>query len=131
MNSKLIQSASSLFLAFIALPCLFIPDEIAKTFIITQDAYVPLFIQLSGGFGFGFAVTNWMSRTVAMGGIYGKAISMGNLSQFLVGAMALLKWNFRNGFPSGILVAILIGYIVFLVVYLLLFFSTPKMAGNK
>jgi len=67
-----------------------------------------------------------MSGTMIMGRIYGKAFSMGNLSQFLIGAMALLKWNFRNGFPSGILVAILIGYVIFLVLYLLLFSALLK-----
>lgn len=38
-----------------------------------------------------------------MGGIYGRAPGMGNLFQFLTGAMALLKWNFRNAFPSALL----------------------------
>lgn len=78
MNSKLIQSASSIFLTAITLLCIFIPDEIAKNFIITKDEYVQLIIQILGGLLFGFAITNWMSRTVTMGGIYSKSFSVCN-----------------------------------------------------
>lgn len=131
MNSKLIQTASSIFLAGLALPCVFIPDEASKNLIIAENEYVVLIIQILGGLLFGFAVTNWMSRNVLMGGIYGRALGMGNLSQFLIGAMALLKWNFRNGFPSALLVVILIGYFIFLILYLLIFFTNPKMAARK
>lgn len=131
MNSKLIQTASSIFLAGLALPCVFIPDEAAKNLIIAENEYVVLIIQILGGLLFGFAVTNWMSRNVLMGGIYGRALGMGNLSQFLIAAMALLKWNFRNGFPSALLVVILIGYFIFLILYLLIFFTSPKMAVRK
>lgn len=130
MNSKLIQSASSIFLTLIALLCIFIPDEVLKNFTIDENEYVLLIIQVLGGLLFGFAITNWMSRTVIMGGIYGKALYMGNLAQFAVGGVALLKWNIRNGFPSVILGVILVGYIIFLLLYLSVFFSSPKIAGK-
>ena len=130
MNSKLIQSASSIFLTLIALLCIFIPDEVLKNFTIDENEYVLLIIQVLGGLLFGFAITNWMSRTVIMGGIYGKALYMGNLAQFAVGGIALLKWNIRNGFPSVILGVILVGYIIFLLLYLSVFFSSPKIAGK-
>lgn len=45
--------------------------------------------------------------------------------------MALLKWNIRNEFPSGILVMILIGYIIFLILYLLIFFQQSEIAGKN
>jgi hypothetical protein len=131
MNTKLIQFAGSIFLAVIALPCIFIPDEVLKNVILAENEYVLLMVQILGGLLFGFAVVNWMSRAVIMGGIYGKAIYMGNLAQFMVGALALLKWNVKNGFPSGILLVILIGYMIFLVLYLMIFFKSPKMAAEK
>jgi hypothetical protein len=131
MNSKLIQSAGSIFLAAIALPCIFIPDEVSKNVILAENEYVLLMVQILGGLLFGFAVVNWMSRTVIMGGIYGKAIYMGNLAQFMVGGLALLKWNVKNGFPAGILLVILIGYMIFLVLYLMVFFRSPKIAAEK
>lgn len=130
MNSKLIQPASSIFLALIALLCIFIPDEVLKNFTIDENEYVLLIIKVLGGLLFGFAITNWMSRTVIMGGIYGKALYMGNLAQFAVGGVALLKWNIKNGFPSVILGVILVGYIIFLLLYLSVFFSSPKIAGK-
>lgn len=56
-----------------------------------------------------------------MGGIYGKAIYMGNFAQFIIVGLALLKWNIRNEFSSEILVLIRTGYIIFIILYLLIF----------
>lgn len=59
-----------------------------------------------------------------MGGIYGRARSTVNVSIFNRGNGALLKWNFRNGFPSALLVVLLIGYFHFSYVIMQLIFSS-------
>lgn len=126
MNRKLVQSASSIFLGAMAILCIFVPDEAAKKIISAENEHVVLAVQVLGALLFGWATVNWMSRTVVMGGIYGKGIYMGNLAQFLIGGLALLKWNLRNGFPSAILTGLCIGYLIFLMLYLRIFFTTPK-----
>lgn len=126
MNSRLVQSASSIFLAAMALLCIFVPDEVSRKIITAENEYILLTIQILGGLLFAWAMVNWMSRTVTMGGIYGKGIYMGNLAQFFIGGLALLKWNLRNGFPSAILTGLCIGYMIFLILYLRIFFTPPK-----
>lgn len=131
MNTKLIQSLSSFFLGIIGLFCTFLPDEILKHFRITQNEYLLLIIQIIGALYLGFAIANWMSKTILIGGIYGKAMYMGNLAHFLIGGLALLKWNIKNEFPDKILDVVLVGYLIFLLFYTTNLFINPKILENK
>lgn len=126
MNSKLIQTCSSIFLGTVGLTATFLPDEIASNFGMNANEYANIIIQILGALYVGFAMTNWMGKTLLIGGIYGKALYMGNFAHFLIGALALLKWNIRNGASSKILMVLLAGYLIFAVVYGLFLFKTPK-----
>lgn len=126
MNTKLIQSASSLFLGLIALVCTFLPEEVLNTFSIPENEYITLLLQMAGALYFGFAVLNWMAKTILIGGIYGKALYIGNFVHFLIGALALLKWNIKNQFPSPILTILAVGYAIFSILYALHLFKSPK-----
>lgn len=48
-------------------------------------------IQLLGTAFIGFAATNWMVRHSPVGGIYGRAVVMGNQSFAFIGAVVLIS----------------------------------------
>ncbi|WP_177764170.1 hypothetical protein [Flavobacterium sp. I3-2] len=126
MNTRLIQSISSVFLGIIAFFCILIPDLALKLFEIPNNDYVILMMQILGGLFLGFSITNWASRTILIGGIYGRAIYLGNMVHFLVGGLALLKWNIENNFPSTASLIFLIIYLSFALLYSLNLFFNPK-----
>ena len=90
--------AAFLLLAGIAL--LFAPEEMGA--LTHQAATGPaLFVQLLGAAFIGFAASNWITRHAPVGGIYGRAVVVGNLTFSAVGALALLgsfpaapRWGF-------------------------------------
>lgn len=79
-----------------------------------------------GALYLGFALTNWLGKTILVGGIYGKAFYMGNFAHFLIGGLVLLKWNLKNEFPSIILIVLSIGYLIFALFYALHLFRNPN-----
>jgi hypothetical protein len=44
---------------------------------------------------------NWIARRSTLGGIYGKAVVVGNQAHFIVGAIVLLKHGIIAGGPLG------------------------------
>ncbi|MCL4278863.1 MAG: hypothetical protein KJZ60_04145, partial [Ignavibacteriaceae bacterium] len=66
--------ASAIVMGIIGLLLLFMPGE---TFILlgqpTIDALLP-FMQLAGSLYLGFAILNWMAKTILIGGIYAKPL---------------------------------------------------------
>jgi len=131
MNTRVVQIVSSIFLGIIALFCTFLPDEVLTIFHITESQYLILIIQILGALYFGFAITNWMAKAILIGGIYGKALYLGNFVHFLVGTLVLLRWNMKNEFPSTILIIMLIGYIIFAGLYALYLFVNPRFLDKK
>lgn len=126
MNTKLLQSVSSVFLGVIAFFCILISDLSLKLFEVPVKDYSILMIQILGGLFLGFSVANWVSRTILIGGIYGRAIYMGNLTHFLIGGIALLNWNVSNNFPTIASLVVLIVYLSFAFLYSLNLVLNPK-----
>jgi hypothetical protein len=56
---------------------------------------------LLGGALVGFGAMNWIARRSTLGGIYGKAVVVGNQAHFIVGAIVLLKHGIIAGGPLG------------------------------
>ena len=90
MNTKLLMSASALFLGVCALFLSFMPGELLQ-FFSAAGPVSQLALQLLGAVYFGFAMLNWMARGNLIGGIYSKPVSTGNLAHFMVGGLALVK----------------------------------------
>jgi len=131
LNSKSIQILNSIFLGILGLTATFFPNEILNNFGIKQDEYLSLVIQIIGALYLGFALTNWLGKTILVGGIYGKALYMGNFAHFLIGGLVLLKWNLKNEFPSIILIILLIGYLIFALLYALNLFRNPSIINKN
>lgn len=69
----------------------FFPHEILSYFNVDPKGILPLLVQTISALYLGFAMMNWMARTVLIGGIYARPLAMGNFLHFTVGAFALLK----------------------------------------
>jgi hypothetical protein len=76
---------------------------------------------LLGGALVGFGAMNWIARRSTLGGIYGKAVVVGNHWHFVVGALVLLKQGVVAGGSAGfwsltgvyVLGAVLFSYLLF------------------
>ncbi len=121
MNTKLLMILSSLLMAICGVLLLFAPHEILNYFNVDSNGILPLFIQIISALYLGFAMLNWMAKTVLIGGIYARPLVMGNFLHFTVGAFALLKYAYaaRNSWVVWIaaiiysLLAILFGIVLF------------------
>ncbi|MEO7080366.1 MAG: hypothetical protein ABIY71_02525 [Flavobacteriales bacterium] len=91
MNSRILMIASAAVMAAIGLVLSFAPEEAWAFFRQPVSAAVPVLLQLTGALYLGFAFMNWTAKGSVLGGIYGRAIVLGNFLHFTMGALALLK----------------------------------------
>lgn len=85
MNTKLLMISSALLMATGGVLLQFIPHEILNYFGADSSGINPLFIQMTGALYLGFAMMNWMAKTVMIGGIYARPLAIGNFAHFTVG----------------------------------------------
>jgi hypothetical protein len=88
--------------------------------------------QLLGAALLGFAAMNWTARGAALGGIYGRAVVIGNLMHLLVGAFVLVSRSANETVMPAFLV--LTGLYVLgaaLFVYLTFFSSGLRALGER
>ncbi|MFZ1700527.1 MAG: hypothetical protein WAU71_06880 [Pyrinomonadaceae bacterium] len=81
-------------------------------------------MQLIGALYLGFAMMNWMAKSLVIGGIYARPLAMGNLVHFLVGALALIKFVFSTDTTWVVWGAAVI-YSLFAVVFAIVLFTHP------
>ncbi|MBK0404316.1 hypothetical protein I5M27_15065 [Adhaeribacter sp. BT258] len=91
MNTKLLMTLSSVFMAATGLAFSFFPQEFLTTFNEPASPIMMLILQLLGALYLGFAMLNYMAKGSIMGGIYNRPIAIGNFMHFLVAGLALLK----------------------------------------
>jgi hypothetical protein len=115
LNTKLIMSCSSLVLGLAGAACLFAPEELAAGFG-ANVAFLPVLIQLAGALYLGFAMANWTAKGSSIGGIYGRPLSMANLTHFAIGTLALLRFVLTHR-SSAVTNAVLIVYALFAVLF--------------
>ncbi|MBB6324917.1 hypothetical protein FHS59_000532 [Algoriphagus iocasae] len=122
INTKIVFTLSSIFLAILGISLSFFPQELANYFGFPSESSI--FLQLTGALYFGFAMVNWMVKGSTIGGIYNRPIAIGNFSHFIIGALALLKYlpQHFDKIPLLILAAI---YAVFAVIFSLIVFTHP------
>ena len=116
------MSASALFLGFLGVIALFLPQEILNYFSISVSGIAPLIIQLLGALYSGFALLNWMTKDNKIGGIYARPLIMGNLTHFMIAALTLIKASFSGVF-TPILLLFTIVYSIFALLFGLLGFT--------
>jgi hypothetical protein len=82
-----------------------------------------ILVQIIGALYLGFAVLDWMTRGHAIGGIYGRPVSMANLLHFLVGALALIKLASVWHRPAVVIAAVI--YTLFAAAFGAMLFGAP------
>jgi len=91
MNTKILMTASSIFLMICGLGLTFVPEEISEFINAGSNQTSILFLQILGSLYLGFGMLNWMTKNNLIGGIYSKPLVIGNLAHFLMSSIALIK----------------------------------------
>ena len=102
----------------------FIPHEVLHFFGASSIGINPLLVQLTGALYIGFAMMNWMAKTVLIGGIYARPLAIGNFSHFLIGALALMKHVFTIP-DSGVVWLLAAVYSLLAALFGFVFFTHP------
>ena len=76
----------------------FAPDEASGALALGSH---PIVLQLLGAALVGFGMMNWTARGSMLGGIYGRAVVVGNQVHMTVGALALAKYGMAAGGPPA------------------------------
>ncbi len=103
----------------------FAPQELLEAARIPAERTAVLAAQIAGAACFGFALTNWMARGTAIGGIYQRPLAIGNFAHFLIAALALLK-ALRGASPSTTHVVLVLVYALFAIAFGRILFFSPK-----
>jgi hypothetical protein len=86
------MSASALLLAAVGFAFLFAPSEVQRLLAAPDAAAAPpLLLQLWSAALLGLAAMSWTGRGLTLGGIYGRALVLGNLVHWTVGALVAAR----------------------------------------
>lgn len=103
----------------------FFPQEILQYLNVDSPIMHPLILQVLGALYFAFAMLNWTAKENLIGGIYGRPIAIGNLTHFVVGALALIKGISAIQNELIVWIAAMI-YALFAILFTLVFFKHPS-----
>jgi hypothetical protein len=70
-------------------------------------------------------MANWMAKDSIIGGIYARPLSLGNFTHFLIGGLALVKFQAQRPIEPWLLSACLL-YFLFAVGFARLLMVTPR-----
>jgi RimJ/RimL family protein N-acetyltransferase len=88
VTPRSLMSTSAIVLGIAGLALLFAPVELQRLVPPSSPAPVPpMVLQLWGAALLGLAATNWVGRGLILGGIYGRALVMGNAMHWTVGSL--------------------------------------------
>lgn len=127
MNTKLVMTTSAAFMGLLGIALTFMPEEIFKISGQVPDGRLTLNLQLTGALYLGFAMTNWMAKTVLIGGIYARPLSIGNFFHFFIAALALIKNSVNNNnTATPYTYALTACYAIFAILFGFILFAHPK-----
>lgn len=123
MNTKILMISSALFMGLLGILLSISSENIAAHFNLSGHFQVELILQMAGALYFAFAMVNWTAKAQLVGGIYGRSITIGNFSHFLIGGLALIK-----AYMTSPLIGILylaIPYLIFAILFAIALFRPP------
>ncbi len=124
MNAKLVMTLSALIMGATGIVLSFMPQEVSGYFTGTPPTVLEAVIwQVMGALYLAFAITNWTARANLIGGTYGRPIAIGNLSHFVIAALALLKAHVSQ--PSTVLLVAGVVYVLFAIFFAIIFMTHP------
>jgi hypothetical protein len=127
MSTRALMAASALFMGGLGLAASFLPQEILASIGAPSRGALPLLVQLGGALYVGFAMVNWMAKGSLLGGIYNRAVAMGNFAHFGIGAIVLVKGLLAGQTALWIWIGCVL-YSVFAVCFTLVAFGSPVKA---
>lgn len=110
------MAASSLFLGGVGLFASFAPQELLALLKAPAVGVLPVMVQLMGALYFSFALLNWTAKDNIIGGIYSRPVSLGNLAHFVMGALALAKFQSPE-WDNRIMLVLLVVYAIFAILF--------------
>ncbi|HEY5367752.1 MAG TPA: hypothetical protein VIJ75_02075 [Hanamia sp.] len=125
MNTKYLMISSSIFMALLGLFTSFLPAEILNAVGLTSTILPTLLLQITGALYLGFALMNWMAKTLLIGGIYSRPVCIGNFLHFTIAALALIKVAMNHPSLNYVLIATII-YSLFAILFGVVLFTSPK-----
>lgn len=129
MNTKILMTASALFLAFTGICLSFLPLEIATYLEVEPSVITILFLKILSALYMGFAILNWMARGSLFGGIYNRPIVLGNLMHFAVGALALIKLFSKTDQYAALMICLTGIYVLFALLFIFTIRNSPVKTG--
>ena len=124
MNNKYLMIGSSIVTGSLGLVASFFPDEILNKVAPSPGDTLTLLVQIAGALYIGFAIMNWMAKTVLIGGIYARPLAMGNFTHFMIAAIALLKVATKSSVSPYLWIIVFI-YSLFAVLFGIVLFTNP------
>lgn len=126
MNTKIVMVSSAFFLGLIGITLSFFTKEIDVYLNSDSNNASLLFLHLLSALYLGFALMNWMAKDSRIGGIYNRPIAIGNLMNFGVGALALIKIVSKIEFHNEVIIGLAIIYSIFAICFAYIFRTHPK-----
>lgn len=119
-NTRFLMTSSAVMMGAIGIFLSFIPGEVGAFFGWQTQEIV---LQLLGALYFSFGMVNWTAKASLIGGIYGRAVSIGNFTHFMIASLVLIKFSVKAPEPGMILMALL--YSLFALLFGIVFFTHP------
>ena len=114
MTSRPILVGTAWVLGAAGLALLFAPREVLSLPGVEVTSHgVAVLGQLLGSAWLGLAYGNWIARGLAIGGIHGRAIVIGNLVNATAGALVLVRAALEGARPAVWVLAFVLGAIAF------------------
>jgi hypothetical protein len=110
MTSRPILVGTAFLLGAAGLALLFAPREVLSLLGVEASSRgIAVLGQLLGSAWLGLAYENWIARGLAIGGIHGRAIVIGNLVHATCGALVLVRASLEGARPAAWVLALLLG----------------------
>jgi len=127
MKTRIVMTASAVALAIFGIACTFAPQELLAFIGAAPTGILPAVIQILSALLLGFAFANWMAKDSLIGGIYNRALAIGNLVHFTIGAITLAKLAL-SGNTSMFVVVPAVVYVAFAIAFASIVFGSPVKA---
>jgi len=125
MQSRIIVTASALFLLALGVGLDFLPQEASVRMGLGTASQAALVIQVLAAAFLGLGFMNWLSKGNPMGGIYSRPLALQNFLSYGVGAIALDRAVLHGAAPLAIEAAAMPFTLFTLAFAWLLFFHDP------
>lgn len=109
----------------------FMPDQVLIVLGQMPNSILNICLQLTGALYLGFAMTNWMAKTLIIGGIYARPLTIGNFFHFLIAGLALVKLSFITTATNMYIYVLTVIYSIFAILFGYVFMAHPTYSQTE